>query len=124
MDEIGVTLKNVIFRKIKSSQLVIYSQPECSEAATKYVPSNPSLTLPENGNIVEQEDINKASKIDQTLKTHKLERKCNQNGDSYINFFKTANDNDSFHVQWYGSKNEIICGPVETSESEYQCAKF
>ena len=30
-------------------------------------------------------------------------------------FFKIANDEDSFHVQWYAGENEITCGHVETS---------
>ena len=29
-----------------------------------------------------------ARKTDQTLKIHKLERKCSRNGDAYIKFFK------------------------------------
>ena len=45
-----------------------------------------------------------ARKIDQTLKIHKLERKCSQNGDTYINFFQTDDDEDSFHVQRYWGK--------------------
>ena len=34
-----------------------------------------------------------------------------------------ANNEDLFHVQWYGGENEIICGHVETSESDDECAK-
>ena len=55
---------------------------ELTEAVTKFVPSIQSVYLPENGNIVEPEDISMARKIDQTLKIHKLGRKCIQNGDT------------------------------------------
>ena len=78
--EIGRTVKNVIPRKVKSGQLVVHSPLEVSEAVTKFVPSIHSVYLPENKNIVEPEDISMARKIDQTLKIHKLERKCIQNG--------------------------------------------
>ena len=72
---------------------------ERTEAVTKFVPSIQSVYLPENENIVEPEGISMARKIDQTLKIHKLERKCSQNGDTYINFFKIADKEDPFHMQ-------------------------
>ena len=62
-------------------------------------------------------------KIDQTLKIHELERKYSQNGDTGINIFEIANDKNPFHVQRYWGKIEIICGHVETSESDDECAK-
>ena len=64
---------------------MVYS--EFSEAVTKFVSLIHSKYLPENENIVEPENIGKAKKIGQTLKIYKLERKCSQNGDTYINFF-------------------------------------
>ena len=65
---------------------MVYS--EFSEAVTKFVTLIHSKYLPENENIVKLENIGKAKKIGQTLKTYKLERKCSQNGDTYINFFQ------------------------------------
>ena len=65
-----------------------------------------------------------ARKINQTLKIHKLHRNYSRNGDTYIIFFKIANDEDPFHVDWYGGKNEIMSGHVEVSESDDECAKF
>ena len=123
MDEIGVTVKNVGFRKVKSGQFVVYSPLEFSEAVTIFVPSIHSVYLPENENVVAPEDISKARKIGQTLKIHELERKFNENGDTYINFFKTTDHDDLFNVQWYGGENEITWDHVETSESDAECAK-
>ena len=123
MDGIGGTVKNVILRKVKTGQLLVHSPIEFSEAVTKFVPSIHAVYLPENENIVEPEDIIMTRKIDQTLKIHKLEKKCSQNGDTYINFFKSDDDEDPFHVQQYWGKSEIICGHVETSESDKECAK-
>ena len=123
MDGIGGTVKNVIFRKVKSGQLVVHSPFEFYEAVTKFVPSIHSVYLPENESIVEPEDISMGRKMDQTLKIHKPERKCSQNGDIYINFFKIVDDEDPFHVKGYWGKSEIICNYVETSESDDECAK-
>ena len=50
-----------------------------------------------------------ARKIDQTLKILNLERKCSQNGDTYVNFFKIVDDEDPFHVHRYWCKSEVIC---------------
>ena len=52
------------------------------DAMQKFVPSIHSVYLPENENIVKPQDKSMARKIDQTLKIHKLERKCIQNGDT------------------------------------------
>ena len=62
-------------------------------------------------------------KIKDTSKVHKLERKVNVNGKLYIIFLKIADDDETFHVQWYGAENDIICGSDKSSSSDDQCAK-
>ena len=57
MNGIGGTVKNDIFRKIKSGKLVVYSQVDFSEAVTKFILPIHSVFLPENENIAEPEDI-------------------------------------------------------------------
>ena len=109
MDGIGGTIKNVILRnvilrKVKSGQFVVHSPPEFSEPVTKFVSSIHSVYLSENENFVKPEDISMDRKINQTLKIHKQERKCSQNGNI---FFKNANHEDPFQVQWFGRENEI-----------------
>ena len=81
MDEIAGTVKNVIPRKVKSCQFMVYFPPEISEAVTKCVPSIQSVYLPEKKKI-EPDDISVARNIDQTLKWYKLETKCIQNDDT------------------------------------------
>ena len=57
MDGIRETVKNVLLRKAKSGQLVVYSPRKFSETVTRFVPSIHSACLPENENIVKQEEI-------------------------------------------------------------------
>ena len=57
-------------------------------------------------------------KIKDTSKVHKLERKVNVNGKLYIIFLKIADDDETFHVQWYGAENDIICAPDTSSSSD------
>ena len=75
MDGVGGTVKNVIFRKVKSGQVVIYSTQEFSEAVKTLVPAIHAVYLPENENIIEPKGIKSSRKIKETLKIHKLERK-------------------------------------------------
>ena len=81
-----------------------------------------AVYLPEIESIIEPKDIECAKKIKDTLKVHKLERKVNVNGNLYISFFQIADDDEPFHVQWYGGEN-IICGHDKSSNSDDQCAK-
>ena len=92
---------------------MIYSPLEFSEAVAKFVPPIHSVNLPENENIVEPEDTSEAREIDQMLKIHKLERKCSLNGDTCINFFKIANDEDPFQVKWYGGDENEMCQGIQ-----------
>ena len=68
MDGIGATIKNVIFRKAKSAQSVVYFLLEFLDAVTKFLPSIHFVYLPEIEKIFEPGDISMARNIDQTLK--------------------------------------------------------
>ena len=61
-DRIGEIVKNVILRKVKSGQLVLYPPREFSEALTGFVASIHSVYLPENKNIVKPEHISMTEK--------------------------------------------------------------
>ena len=122
MDVVGGTVKNVVFRKVKSGQVVINPPQEFSEAVKPFLPSINAVYLHESESIREPKDIEYAKKIAGTLKVHKLERKVNANGNLYIDFSKIANDDKPFHVQWYGEENNIFCGHNKSSNSDDQCA--
>ena len=40
------------------------------------------------------------------------------------NFFKNVDHEDPFHMQLYEGENEMICGLVETNESDEECQKL
>ena len=68
MNGVGGTVKNVIFRKVKSRQLVVYSPLAFCEAEAIFVPLIYSVYLSKNKNTFEPKEKNKARKIGQTLK--------------------------------------------------------
>ena len=123
MDAVGKTVKSVVFRKVKFGQVVINSSQEFSEAVKSFVPSINAVYLPKSESIIEPKNIECTKKINDTLKVYKLERKDNANGNLYIIFFKIADDDKVFNVQWYDGENDIICGHDKSSKSDDQCAK-
>ena len=108
MDGVGGTVKNVIFRKVKSGQVVIYSTQEFSEAVKTLVPAIHAVYLPENENIIEPKGIKSSRKIKETLKIHKLEQKVNPNGNTCISFYKVVDYEELFHVQQCGGEEYVI----------------
>ena len=123
IDGVGGTVKNVTFRKVKSSQVVICSPQGFSEAVKTFVPAIYAVYLPESEKIIEPKGIESSRKSNETLKIHKLERKVHPNGNTYINFYKIADDEEPFHVKWYGSEDDEICGHERSSNNENQCPK-
>ena len=73
--------------------------------------------------IKEPDDIYVAPKIKETLRTRKLVRRRSQKGEYYISFFQVANEEEPFHVQWYGDDNQLICGHEEAGSTENDCSK-
>ena len=57
MDDVGGTIKIVIFRKVKSGQIVVHTPKEFSDAAMKFVSSIITVYLPKSDEIVEPESI-------------------------------------------------------------------
>ena len=100
LDDIGETIKNVIFRKVKSGQIVVHTPKEFSDAAMKFVSPIITVYLPKSDEIVEPESIHQVPSIPETLLIHKHVRQVNGRGDCSIEFFKTAVDQEAFHIQW------------------------
>ena len=100
---------------------MIHSPREFCEAVNAFVPSILAVYLPESETMIKPKGIEASRKIKEILKAHKLERKCNQNGDIYIDAFKMADDKELCHVQWYRGENAIISGHERTSDSDNQC---
>ena len=57
MDGVGGTIEIVIFRKVKSGQLVVHTPKEFSDGAIKFVSSIITVYLPRSDEIVEPESI-------------------------------------------------------------------
>ena len=122
MDDVGGTIKNVIFRKVKSGQIVVHTPKEFSDAAMKFVSSIITVYLPKSDEIVEPESIHQVLSIPETLLIHKLVRQVNSRGDCSIEFFKTAVDQESFHIQCYKRANDVVCGYEKSNKGDSECS--
>ena len=75
MDGVGGTVKNIIFRKVKSGFITINTPLEFHQAVLKFVPSIHSVYLVDADVLSEPENIEKESKkIPETLTIYHIER--------------------------------------------------
>ena len=70
MHSVGETVKKMIFRKVKSGQVVIYSPQGFSEVVTTVLSAIHAVYLPESEKIIEPKGIESSRKIKETLKVH------------------------------------------------------
>ena len=84
MDGEGKTIKNVIFQKAKSGQIVAHTPKEFSDAVMKFVSSIITVYLPKSDEIVEPESIHQAPSIPEILSVQKFVWQINDREDCSI----------------------------------------
>ena len=72
MDGIGGTLKNAVYRDVKSGKTIINDVKEFAELADKTIKGISSLCILSDNVIIEQEEIKTAPKIPEALKSINL----------------------------------------------------
>ena len=114
IDGIGWTVKNVVFKKGK----LVNSPLEFSEAVTKFVLSIHSVPYLKMKILSSQKIWVRLKRSVKRWKHVSWKENLGQSGDTYITFFKIADDEDPL---W--GENEIISDLVETSKIDDQCQK-
>ena len=84
---IGETIKNVVFRQVKSRKVVINSPTEFCKAANKFVLSIKCFYQPESSLLKVPHDIENAPVIPNTLQIYRLVREIKEDGKASISFF-------------------------------------
>ena len=110
MDDIGGTIKNVVFSQVKSGRVIINSAEEFSVAANKFVPSIATLFQKEKDLLCEPDHINQLPSIAATLQIHKFVRPSTAEGGTIIDFYFLSNGKEPCHTQSYLERK---CGHVE-----------
>ena len=107
MNGIGGTIKNVVFREVKSRKVVINSPIEFCEAENKFFPSIKCLYQSGSYLLEEPHDTENAPVIRNTLQIHRLVRETEEYGKVSISFFGLSCDADPVYVEDYKS---LKCG--------------
>ena len=124
MDDEGGTIKNVIFQKVKSGQIVVHTPKEFSDATINFFSCIITVYLPKSDKIVQPESIRQAPSIPETLLIHKFVRKINDREDCSIEFFKTVVDQEAFHIQWYKRASDTVCGHEKSNKGDSKCSTY
>ena len=101
---------------------MVHSPKESYDAAMKFVSSIITVYLPKSYEIVEVERIYQAPSIPETLLIHKFVRQVNDRGNCSIKFFKTAVDQEAFHIQWYKRASDVVCGHAKSNKGDSECS--
>ena len=122
MDDVGRTIKSIIFRRVDSGQIVVHTPKEFSDAAMKFVSSIITVYLPKSNKIVESESIHQAASIPETLSVHKFVRQINDREDCSIEFFKRVVDQEALHIQRYKRTSDVVCGHEKSNKGDSKCS--
>ena len=92
MDGMGGTIKNVVFRQVKSKKVDSNSPIEFCDAANKFILSIKCLYQPETSLLEEPHDIENEPVISNTLQIHRLVREIREDGKAAISYFNLSCD--------------------------------
>ena len=111
MDGIGGTIKNLVFRDVKSEKVNIENAEHFATYVNRILNGITSVYMPLDDVLNEPDDTGNAPKIVGTLEIHKIVRSFNEDGICKLQFFQTAVDEAPFHEQWYRKDGDPdVCG--------------
>ena len=99
MDGVEGTIKHRVFYDVKSGKVSITNAEHFAAHADAILNDTKSFYMPIDKVLEEPEDIEKSSpRIDGTLEAHKIARSFSNDGVCKLEFFKTAVNEQPFHV--------------------------
>ena len=123
MDGIGGSLKNIVFRAVKSGKVVISTPEEFAHYADSAIAGIASLYLPESDVLDEPEVVQSAPTIQGTLKIHKVERRFNNAGICQLKFYTLTQDENPFYTHWYRHETDSeVCGHEDDDSDDNTCS--
>ena len=124
MDAVGGTIKNKVYREVKSGRLTVTSPEEFSNVGERLVSKIVFIYLPINEIIEEPSFVKDAPKITDTLKIHNVVRKIHKDTISSLDFYYLSGDPEPLHREYYRKpEDRILCGHDESSmQDEHKCA--
>ena len=94
-----------------SNKCLIKYAKDFAEYANKTISGITSIYMPISELLTEPDNIEYAPKIPETLSIHKVTRSFNEDNVCFIDFFRVANDDDTFFTQFYRKDDDlVVCG--------------
>ena len=122
MDGIGGTVKNIVFKEVKSGRLSVDTPEEFATAANRLCKVH-SLYLPLENYIDEPDGIKEAPEIKGILQVHRIVRKFNHQNVPYLDFYELSLSEEIYYRQFYRSDDDPdVCGHIVIECDENHCA--
>ena len=111
MDGVGGTIKNLVFRAVKSGKVSVSDPEEFVKAPNDIVPSIRSIYMPIVDILEEPLEVANAPAIPETLQVRKVVREITKENIPLIKFFKLSRDDTPAYTQYYRpEKDPQVCG--------------
>ena len=92
MDGVGGTIKNLVFRAVKSGKVSVRDSEKFVKDANDIVPLMRSIYMPIVDMLEEPLEVTNAPTIPETLQVHKIVREITKENIPFIKFFKLSRD--------------------------------
>ena len=109
MDSVGRTIKRVVLGLVKSNKITINTAEEFATTASRAEPSIQSIYLSQDDEIIEPSFVKVAPYIQGTLDNHYVKCSFNSNGVCFLEYYRSLNYLEPFHVQYYSRANTLVC---------------
>ena len=114
MDGVGGTIKNQVYKEVKSGRLIIDTPQEFAMVAQTLVPAITTIYLPESEMLQEPNEIENAPVVPEKLQIHKVTKRFNSQGVACIEFYKFSNEHKPCFTQYYRNDcDPVVCGHEE-----------
>ena len=122
MDGVGGTIKNIVFRDVKSGKCLINTPKDFAMYADQKITAITTIYLPQEEVFEEPDEIKFAPKIPETLQVHKIIRRISKEKIPYLEFYKLASDQEPFFTQYYRKDGDpVVCGHGDNDSDENHC---
>ena len=116
MDDVGGTIKRVVYGLVKSRHININTAEEFAPERSKDVPSIKSLYLSQEDEIIEPSFVKNVPAKKRTLDVHHIKRDYNLENVCFLEFYYLPDNKETFRTQYYPRLNTPACNHERKSD--------
>ena len=84
------------------------------------MPSISSIYLSQDDEIIEPSFVKVTPYIQETLNTHYLKRSFNSNGVCFLEFYKSPNNLEPFHIKCHSRASTLVCDHIGSESNKIE----